>query len=89
MVRAVICIKNGSKGCGKTSLGGLDCDLIIISYGPNDAISPTINTKLYKQNFTFIRTLRKLQPKASILLTRCAASALEAKKRQLCPKQKL
>lgn len=57
------------QGLWQEELGGLDCDLIIISYGSNDAISPTINTKLYKQNFaTFIRTLRKLQPKASILL---------------------
>lgn len=50
-------------------LGRLDLDLIILSYGSNDAISSTINTKLYKQNFAeLIRTLRKVQPKASILL---------------------
>lgn len=53
----------------QAELGELDLDLIILSYGSNDAIATTINTKLYKQNFAkLIRTLRKLQPKASILL---------------------
>ncbi|WP_304209880.1 GDSL-type esterase/lipase family protein, partial [Helicobacter canis] len=53
----------------QAELGELDLDLIILSYGSNDAIATTINIKLYKQNFAkLIRTLRKLQPKASILL---------------------
>lgn len=57
------------QGLWQAELEELDLDLIILSYGSNDAIATTINTKLYKQNFAkLIRTLRKLQPKASILL---------------------
>lgn len=57
------------QGLWQEELGGLELDLIILSYGSNDAIASSINTKLYRQNFaTLIRTLRKLQPKASILL---------------------
>ena len=57
------------QGLWQEELGGLELDLIILSYGSNDAIATTINPTLYKQNFaTLIRTLRKLQPQASILL---------------------